>query len=794
MRPVRVRFACKPDPVVRRRVISVGEGLPAGQTRSFVFRGYLCKLVAERDICLADVIDMPVRLLGFRGPLFRLGEFSPLGYTVAGKREHYALDSQQDEALSARLKAKYYASAVHGSASVARAYIGAVMPPRYGGEIVRASLSLAFQFVPPDETMDGFFNGCDTQQFQLGLQVLGGGRRLDAVIRESWMGLAGLTFATPYSAKTLPALVDAPSPAGPFQTPYRPRWSVPQPRQVAMPAVQPVVVDEQQQTLLGVQVAFDMPEHHFILADKGDGAKWYSLQFPHAKAARSGMMVMGFVREPFVADEIPAGIGVEYSTVDAVPSWAEPAQEPSAPPAEYLRNSMMALVPNEEWPAHLQQAAFVPELRIAPAVFTTDFSLIEYYPDLSGQECYRPCVVGAVHCTELDGVVEFVAAVRAVDEHLLPITSELRFDDSAGITPGEAAKVKVTRTGLLVVSYTIATGESAARLLAPDVIGSDQCPWFDSGTMDDAIAYYPQVLWGGVVDGKRCYAVRALRYLRSVFLGSLLQDVDGGWWWFTDNYQGWRIGSTEDIRPPLYRTDLGFGPYIDRDQPEELWWVVDDVVQRIALPAGYRAVTRARQTSFAVEGQHDLSAYLAELYAHMGIYGGPGTSDFVWQEYALEEYLLPNTLQQQFAPVAADRVVYFLPPSDEPGVLSLQVFDGEAVADYGEVAVPWVSGTHYTDVANRYPVYALTCYQRETWLDGELVTPAGLILTVASGSRGYALISRDGAATWHPLVDAPDSFEAGQNSGIPGHGFIFSGTALWSPKPGYPYVKESSNG
>ncbi len=789
MKPVRVRFACTPDPVVRRRLISLGEVLPAGQMKTLIFRGYLCKLVADHFVCVADVIDMPVRLLGFRGPLFRLGEFSPLAFTVAGRREQYAPDGAIDEPLPAKLKGKWFASASHGNAVVARSYVGAVMPPSYGEIVTRASMSLAFQFIPADQTIDGFFNGCDTQQFQLGLQVLGDGPRLDAVIRESWLGLGGLTFATPYSAKTLPALADAPSPAGPFQSPYRPRWSVPQPRQVAMPAVQAVTVDEHRQYLMGVQVAFDMPAHHFILADKGDGAKWYSLQFPHAKAARSAMMVLGFERTPYVEDEIPVGVAVEYSTVDAVPAWAQPT-EPTAPPAQYLFNVLRELVPDDDWPAHLRQAPFVPELRIAPAVFTTDFSLIEYYPDLSGQDCYRPCVVGAVHSTDLDGVVEFVASVRAGDEYLLPITSELRFDDSAGITPGEAAKVKVTRTGLLVVTYTLATGTITTRMMAPDVLGSDQCPWYDSGEMDPAIAYYPQVLWGGVVDGKRCYAVRALRYLRSVWLGSLLQDVDGGWWWFTDNYRGWRVGSTEDIRPPLYRTDLGFGPYIDRDQPEELWWIVDDVLQRVAPPPGYRVVTRARQTSFAVEGQHDLSAYLAELYAHMGIYGGPGTSDFVWQEYALEEYLLPNTLQQQFAPVAADRVVYFLPPSEEPGVLRLQVFDGAAVADYGTVAVPWVNGTHYTSSENRYPVYALTCYQREIWLDGELVTPAGLILTVTSGNRGYALISRDGAATWQPLVNAPDSFEAGQNSGIPGHGYIFAGTALWTPRPGYPYVSE----
>lgn len=804
MKPVRVRFACKPDPVVRRRVISVGEMLPAGQSRSFPFRGYLCKLVAYADFCIADVIDAPVRLLGFRGPSWRSGDVAGLGYTAAGARADYAPDGHNAEALQARFFARYASMATYGQAFGA-AFNGSVSPPKYRADIVRSGMSILYPVQPSEASLhDAFFTGCDPQQFRIGIELLSGGKRLSAVVHDAWLKQfdSGYTFATAYGSKTLQPLVDAPSPAGFGQSPYRPRWNVPQPRQVAMPTAELVEVEEEgRRVVAAVQLATGMPEHHFILITTDSGARWFALKYPHAKAATPVLAILTFeVAEiPIVDGEIdvadlPPGCTLSTELVDAVPSWAQPQQPASSPEGQYLKQDEPVFVLPDDWPSHLRPAQFVPEMRDAPGLETTDFSQITYRPDLSGQICFRPCVVGALHSTELNGVVEFVAAVRAFDEHNLPITSDLRFDDSAGITPGEVAKVKVTRTGLLVVTYTVATGAVSTRMLAPDVIGSEHCPWYDSDAMDSEIAYCQQVLWGGVVDGKRCYAVRALRYLRSPFLGSLLQDVGGGSWWFTDNYRGWRIGSSTDIDPPLYRTDLGFGPYIDRDQPEELWWIADDEITRVTPPAGYRASTRPRINSFAFEDQPALGNYLGALYAHMDIRDSTEATDLPWQQYAMEEYLLPNTALQQFAPVADDRVVYFLPPSAEPGVLLLQVFDGNGVSDYGAVAVPWQSGVHYTELANRYPVYALTCYQREIWNEGELTLPAGLILTVSSGSRGYALISRDGAATWEPLIDAPGSFETGRNPGIPGHGYVFAGSALWKPKPGYPYMKESNDG
>lgn len=791
MKPVHVRFACKPDPVVRRQLQQMGANLPEGQTRSLIFRGYLCKVVGERNSSRATVIDMPIRLLGFRGPLFRLGERCPLGFTSAGKRANYAPSGDVLDGLSASFGAKHFVNATYGSTLTARAFVGSVTAPKYGEAVARGSTNLSFPFVPTDQVIDGFFNGCDTQQFQLSLQLLTG-KRLGAVINDNWLG-EGWTFATAYGAKTLPALVDAPAPAGFGESPYRPRWSVPQPRQVALPAVE-WIAGEPGRLLVAAQVAQGMPEHHFILTDKVDGPKWYSLQYPHAKAATPAVALLQLVPTPVPEDEPPAGVVLGIDVVDAVPSWAVPSSAPSAVGQQYLALGPAVLSLPDDWPSHLRPAQYVPEQRWAPGFATTDFSELTFFPDISGEVCYRPCVLGQIHSTIVGGVAEFVCAVRATDEYLLPITSELRDDDAAGITPGEQARVKVTRTGLLVVQQDLATGVVSTDMLAPDVLGSVLCPWYDAGGMDADIAYLPQVLWGGVLDGKRCYAVRAVRYQRSIWLGSLLQDVGGGWWWFTDNYRGWRYNSTTDIRPPMYRTDLGFGPYIDRTTPEELWWVVDGVVQPITLPANYRAIPAPRQTSFAVEGQFDLGAYLAELYAHMGIYGNPGLSDQPWQEYALEEYLLPNMAMQQFAQVAPDRVVYFLPPDEEPGALKLMVFDGAAVADYGEVSTPWASGTHYTGAEYRYPVYALTCYQREVWADGEMLSPAGLLLTVTSGERGYCLISQDGGTTWSQLLTAPDSFETDRSAGIPGHGYIFTGSALWKPQPGYPYAKEAADG
>lgn len=798
MKPVRVRFACKPDALVRRRIISVGEMMPAGQTRSFVFRGYLCKLAADRDVCIADVIDAPIRLLGFRGPQWRAGVFSPLGYTVAGKRADYAPSAVLDDELSVRFGAKYFISANYGAAG-GLPYAGVVMPPKPGKGFVRAGMRVLYDL--PPGTHDEFFSGCNPERFQLTVDLLAGGRRLSATIEGAWLQGDEYTFATAYGSSTAQPLVDAPSPSLPSETPFRPRWNIAQPRQLAMPAVE--WVDERRVVVVAAQVATGMPENHYILSDLTGDPLWFFLQIPSRKAALPALAI--FTLEPTLIPhkengdvdtaELPEGCQLGVGTPDDVPEWALPQSAPSFSNARYLKTDGALFVPASDWPEYLRPAEFVPELRYATVDIVPSSPPFprSRWPDISGATSFRSCVVGAIHSTVIGDDVEFMAAVRAVDEHELPITSELRFDDAGGIEPGETALVKVTRTGLLVVNYNLVTGAVTTRALAPDVIGSDQCPWFDSGDMDASTAFCPQVLWGGVIDGKRCYAIRALRYERSVFLGSLLQDFlqQEAYWYRPDNYRG----QIPAAFYPLYRTDLGFGPYIDRESPEELWWVVDDVVTRVTLPAGYIAAARPRVSSFAVEGQTSLAERIGTIYASMNIFSGPDTSHVKWQNYAMEEYLPPNTLMQQFAAISDKRVVYFIPADDDRnGVLVLQVFDGASVVDYATVSTPWVNGTHYTQASHQYPVYALTCYQHEVFEGEELVCPAGLILTVTSGPRGYALLSRDGGATWEPLLSAPNSFETDQSPGIPGHGYIFSGTALWSPEPGYPYVKEKVDG
>ena len=802
MKPVRVRFACKPDAVVRRRVISEGEILPAGQVKSFTFRGYLCKLVAERTICIADVIDLPIRLLGFRGPAWRAGSVCPAGYTVAGKREDYAPDKVGELDLSAKFIAKYFVAAGYG-ASEGQAAIGSVMPPVVEDRvIVRASMQVVYDGSPSGAGHDPFFSGCDPQRFQLVVALLAG-RRLMAVIDDAWLQStlgADYTLATAYGSVTPEPLAPSPVPAAFGQEFYRPRSQVPQPRQIAMPGVAWGEVEDVHRVVVAVQVASEMPENNFTLNNSyDDPPRWGTLQFPYARAALPALAIIELVPTPvpFTEDgevdeeQLPPGVDLGFLMLDGVPEWAVPSNPPPATGARFLNAADPLLVPADDWPEHLRPVEFVPELILGiagdPGMGAVGFNA-PAFPDLSGRTSYRPCVVGAIHSTNIDGVVEFVAAVRAVDEHRMPITEDLRSGDVLGIGPDDVAKVKVTRTGLLVVRYDMATGTVTTRALAPDVVGSDQCPWFDGSSMDADIAYCPQVLWGGVIGGKRCYAVRALRYERTLFLGTFLQHINLNLR-RTTNYQG----EFPVAGYPGFLTDRGFGPYIDREQPEELWWVVDDVISRVALPEGYLAAVRPRVSTPAIAGQTSLSQYMALVYASMNILSAPGSEK--WQQYAMEEYLPPNTALQQFAQISKDRVVYFLPAEDDRnGTLIMQVFDGETVAQYATVSTPWVNGVHYTDSRHSDPVYALTCYQQEVWVEGELSSPACLILTVTSGPRGYSLLTRDGGVTWEPLVSAPDDFEEGRSLGIPGHGYIFSGSAIWSPKPGYPYVKESSNG
>lgn len=804
MRPVIVRFACRPDAVVRRRCEQQGQGVGNGQVKTFTFRGYLCRLVGEAQICRATVIDMPVRLWGFRGPVWRSGVQAPSGYTIAGARKDYAkarvMDDEpliRDQWLSAKFASKYFVAASYGAIG-GSAMAGSVVPAKDGAGIVRPSVRVVYDSALPTAGHDAFFLGCDAMRFQLSIELMYG-RRLSAVFDDRWLSSVlaqNISLITAYGSTTPEGSMPSPFPPAPNEEYHRPRWQSPVPRQVAMPAADWIDDEGGKRVFMLTQAAKDMPEHQFILADAfGDIPRWTALQYPYGKAAKAmlALMILTPVPVPFKSDgtvdvdQIPADCELGYWTIDSVPEWAGPKNPPPATNSHYLDVTEVFEVYSHLWPAHFRPSTQVPALTlsIGPAVDADGFNPPTFH-DLSGVDCYQSCVIGAIHSTILDGEIEYIMAVRASDLHLMPITSDLRFDDPVGIGDNDVARVKVTKTGLMTVRYRMDDGSVVVDSLFEDVIGSSLCPWFDAEGMDQQTAYCPQVLWGGVVAGKRCYAVRVLRYQRSRYLGSLMQLISLNVR-RSENYQG----DFPVAGYPGFLTDKGFGPYIDQAQPEEFWWVVDGKIKRVELPPEYVSSPRPKVQSPAINGQVSLGQYVSLIYSSMGIMSGDNSEK--WQQYAMEEYLASNTLMQLFTHVSDIRVVYLvLPENAEHGDLLLMAFDGEEVVEYGSVSAPWTQGEHYEKSQHSEPVYALTCYQREVPLNDGEVEPASLILTVTSGPLGYALITRDGGKSWEPLVSAPDSFEEDRSVGIPGHGYLFTGTALWKPAPFYPFTKKEA--
>lgn len=825
MRQVIVRFACKPVAAVRKQAERKGRHVTEGQSESFVFMGYLCRAVGGAHDTVVSVVDMPVRLLGFRRGVLRGTGKASTGITSSGGRAVYAPSGAalppEAAARQASYKSKRYALRTYpaGTGGQGWSFHGwpLVTDKRglHGVDIAALSPSFDHGFYS-----DANLEGSTVERFELNIVWALNGRHVTR-LQDDWLKSEygpGFTFATAYSKPERPLAVPSPfMPTHPVDSTYYPRWNVFVPRQISAPGicsvtalgVEPPRVLEAQIVVMPVA---SMPEFVHVLYDTvdefGSPAQLWSPALPWLhRGAVPAIAIVALAKRTLIDEsqgEIDA-LGVGASALTDQPSWLETA--PAVVPSSFMQIIGQGFVPSDTWPAFLQP---VPGNITRRETNAESATLKKAYVDLSGIASMRPCVLGAAHSTEINGVVETLVNVRAVDEYPQTITSAHRSGNP--IEGGEVANVRITRTGLLCVRFNTAglpldtvSPESALSATTEawftDVLAPASCPAFDGLSMSGVTAFVPHVLWAGVLAGKRCYAVRALRYVRSPFLAGLLQEY--GDQDFTANYTGYRQYTLPDIRAPLYFTDKGFGPYIDAAAPEELWWVVDGVKQVVAMTSGRRAAARHHTESFVVEASTH-GDYPAALWAHMNIFENDGGPKALAREYAMEDYLPPSTALQQFAAISSVRVMYFLPHDDEAQGLALQVFNANTgvIESLPVVPTPWLFGTHYDQDENQRPVYALTCYQHEVRdVAGELLTAACVLLAVSSGDKGYALLSKDGGTTWRPHIDTASSFTRQgadlnippvvKNPGIPGLGYHFAGTALWHPEPSQPFKKEA---
>jgi hypothetical protein len=793
MRQVLVRFACEPDATVRRKVISVGRSMRIGRVKTFVLLGYLCRLKASAARTTGTVIDPPTDLLSRTGGVGRGGGLNAFGITTAGTRSNYRPvktlppEKKRDKNLAAGNRLTYAVLRSYPASNTDRAYNFAAMPVSNHG-FGRAWTSTVLSGA---SGADQVLSGSSTDKF--GVFAVWGSERLVVSIRDKHLQAVTnqplASFATSYDSSDTPLPEVAPvTPTGSGQSPYLRRWNNLIPRQYSASAIAqweaqataltPAVV----KTLLVAPFSV-MPAHQFMLFENtiGDGNKWYRANVWTRRAAVPGLLIAGLITRAALKNEKLTDIGVTVSTIGAPPSWLTP-KESSGTPLIIPEISETSVSWPSEWPAYFRPDSG--PLTISRAIIDGDGLLSrEDTVDESGIDSYEACTLGATATTVIDDEVELIVGVRCTARYDEPITAEHRVD-VAGIAPRFAASVRVTKVGLMRVR--IQNGISAATLLHHDLIGPATCPLFSSADMPAAVAFMPQVMWGGVINGERCYMVRAVRYARSAFLGGVLQDIS------TDipkspNYRGVVPVDAGSYRTPGYGTDLGFGAYADA-VPEEVWWLRGNSRTVIPVPSTHSASHRAIEGASPDQSSNAwFSWYASAVFSHMAIDpNAPG-----WPaQYALEEYYAPGTSAELVAAISSVKVLLMLPPKDGGGrgatVELIAVVDGEAT-HYAAVATPWVIGEHYSADSQRFPIHSLTCYQQEVVVDGALVKPAGLLLTVASGLAGYALVSRDGGVTWEPLVYAKSSFAAGKNPGVSPMGYHFLGNAAWRPKQQHPF-------
>lgn len=805
MRLVSVRFACPPNAAVRRRAVAAARRLRAGTSRTFTWDGYLVRVTASTQRAVALVTDMPIRMVGFPAGLFRAGWNYPTGYVVAGTRIDY--NPARATALDGTLPCQYAPFAgitrslpvESGGAPFRRTVATPVLPTESGWLAAMCAV---------DGAADPLLSGVDASRALLRL-IWRRNVAYTLLLRDPWLVETfgeRATFATLYARTNAGAKLAMPTPVVFGEAPYYyARFDAPLPRQVCQPGMVrvPPVPDLdnplEERVVIAAPFAY-MPENQlskFNVADPLDDTdlRWGTRYESELRAALPSLLITTVVRRDVpTADEFVA-LDLTFIAPDGLPDWV------SAPAGSVwstygcadLVNTLE--IPAADWPAHFQPTA-MPYARTLEWIETSGGLQVFHShirpADLAGQTNWRSCVLGAVHGTLIDDQAEFWVAVRAMDEHEVPITAVLRSHPDDPIDPAEFANIRYTRTGIMRVRYNVTTGAVVVDAVHTDVLGGTDCPAFDAGTMAADVAIMPQVLWAGVLDGRRCYAVRAVRYKRDPWLGSLMQPMglNAG---FTTNYRGYQ---TVHYRP-LYFTDQGFGPYID-DVAEELrWYVADD--EPIVVPVDEdRRLTLHLNVDNITSGAPSGDVYPLQMgYYRNGWLGSMdlypvSTGNRLKVEYALEEYFPAVAVAQQFTQIGPSRVVYFVPLIDDAnGLLQLRVFDAASGTDtvYAEVHAPWVLGEDYTNTDNRNPLYALTCYQWESDLAGLSVAPASLLLTVSSGPRGYTLLTRDGGVTWERLVDA-DGFPDGQGVGSPGLGFHFAGTPLWNPPAHYPFTAQ----
>lgn len=376
---------------------------------------------------------------------------------------------------------------------------------------------------------------------------------------------------------------------------------------------------------------------------------------------------------------------------------------------------------------------------------------VDGYIPLITSNHVQPAMFGAVYATELNGVAEFVFCVKSLDNALLPIGSSRRATNDVPASPTQAA-VTVAKTGLVFVRANIDTpGGVATETAFSDVIGPIDCAQYGASMHAD-YAVLPQVRFACGLGEKRAYAVRAVRYARTPFLASSLTAVGIGIPLpYTADYLG---RENAGVGGPVFYTDREFGPYPDRDQYEELWFVIDrvkHVINITALGGTIEPVTESKWGNTLLPVFQDDSPEGPRSNARrqmLGMFSDADEKDYKLLDFYADEFAPAGMEMNTFAQVSDTDIMFVL---HRPGPINR--FDNYPVV------CRFSSVTGAAEVVSvievRRPAFmALTCYQHEVVVGGEIVQAACLILRAGrSDGRGDVFTSIDAGLTWALLYD-----------------------------------------
>lgn len=375
------------------------------------------------------------------------------------------------------------------------------------------------------------------------------------------------------------------------------------------------------------------------------------------------------------------------------------------------------------------------------------------------------CTFGDPKITLLDGVAEVVFPVCSRDASLVEPVNP-RQDGQPNL-----ALVCQTKVALAVARFAIGEDGSASRvgdcaLMYQDLIGPARSELMPADADPDT-ARIPTLLWSGVMDGKRVYLARALRYIRDEYLGGMEQ---------VERLLSYTREMLDDLgypslAPGRYHTSAfedhiydelegytaisrNYRPMVDKAQLEELWLIVDGV--RTIIPMQDNQLLLPRIFGDLIP------YYFGEDRPRNGYYGPDKIRWLVTEAERTDPALAAARGRMHEEAIGYGAVFNTIARiTDTDVVVLLHAPEGtSAGAAYSFMRVNCATGEHtiLSTVQAGAPelqigaYQSLNCYQWEVERDGEVVQEACLMWRSGrtDGTNGSAQVhfSIDGGRTW----------------------------------------------